>query len=256
MPAHFTIVGGPSSITTTAGSSFSFSVTVKNDGDASGTVEVRVRDHNNALVDSQTGTLDAGAQQNFDFTETAPSEPGTYQWKIEAYNTDTATVDDYMYFTIEVPYENPYFQIVTYPETVNTQTGKQFTVIVTVHNYGPQGDVEVRIKDHEGNIAGKTTATVVGGTDQDVEVKATAPSTKGTYTWYIEAYNVSQTTVDDTKSFTLNVEEAPPPPPPSLAEMVQPLLSVLMIVMVMSLSISLVTALMKAAESLEKEKTR
>lgn len=247
MPAHFTIIGGPSTTTATPGSQFSFSVVVKNDGDASGTVDVRIRDHNNVLVDSQSASVDAGAQQSFNFTETAPSESGTYQWEIEAYNTDTATVDDYMYFTIEVPYENPYFQIVTYPETVSTQVRKEFTVIVTVHNYGPQGDVEVRIKDHEGNIAGRTTASVFGGTDQDVEVKATAPSAKGTYTWYIEAYNVSQETVDDTKSFTLNVEEVPI----SIAEMIQPLLSALITLMVMTISISLVTALMKAVESLE-----
>ena len=98
----FQITSYPSSISASPGATITINVTVVNNGDADGTVEVRVRDHNNSIVASKQVTVAAGSSTSVSLTATAPSSPGTYSWKVEAYNVDTGTVDDSKSFTVEV----------------------------------------------------------------------------------------------------------------------------------------------------------
>jgi len=98
----FTITDYPSSVNVQPDASFSVEVTVENKGTTDGTVEVRVRDHNNNIVASKQVTVVAGSSTSVSLSATAPSSPGTYSWKIEAYNVDTGSVDDSKSFTVEV----------------------------------------------------------------------------------------------------------------------------------------------------------
>jgi len=98
----FRITKYPSSISAKPGSTFSISVTIANTGSVDGTVEVRVRDHTNNVVSSKQVYLAAGAEVSVTLSATAPSTAGTYTWKIEAYNTNTGTVDDTKTFTLSV----------------------------------------------------------------------------------------------------------------------------------------------------------
>jgi len=104
----------------------------------------------------------------------------------------------------------PHFVITNYPSSIDVEANKQFTVDVTVENDGSaDGDVEVRLVDHNNNIVDSKTVTISAGSSQSVTLTGTAPSTAGTYTWKVEAYNVSTESVDDSKDITLNVT-APP----------------------------------------------
>ena len=102
---HFTIVDYTQSITVVKGQSFNVSATVKNDGSASGSVVVRLKDYNDTIVDTKTITLNAGEQQTVTLTATAPSTTGTYNYTIEAYNETTSTVDDSKTVTVNVTEE-------------------------------------------------------------------------------------------------------------------------------------------------------
>jgi len=59
--AKFSIEQYPSSINVTPSSSFSVNVTVANNGNTSGDAEVRLKDHNDNIVDTTTVTIDAGS---------------------------------------------------------------------------------------------------------------------------------------------------------------------------------------------------
>ena len=99
---RFTIINYQSKIIVTPGASFTVDVTVKNEGDTAGNVTVRLKDHNNALVDQKTISLEPGAQQTVTLSATAPTESGSYIWTIEAYNETTQNVDSQAQFTLEV----------------------------------------------------------------------------------------------------------------------------------------------------------
>lgn len=98
------------------------------------------------------------------------------------------------------------FSIAGYPESVSGAPGETKSFQVTVSNDGDEnGDVILRIKDHNGNIVFSEQQTIYVGTCYIFNVSITLPSQAGTYTWSIEAYNVSTDNVDDSKSFTVEV---------------------------------------------------
>jgi len=99
---HFTITQYIDKIDTHPNYTIGLNVYVKNDGEKEGTCEVRLRDHNNNIVDSEQVTLALGEEKAVWLEATAPSEIGTYNWTIEAYNLDTQTVDDSKPLTINV----------------------------------------------------------------------------------------------------------------------------------------------------------
>ena len=87
---HFTVTTQQVSITVNAGETFSISVTVTNDEEASRTVELRLKDHNNNVVDSLSLTLDARHSASATLFGVAPNTKGIYQWTVEAF---TLTVE-------------------------------------------------------------------------------------------------------------------------------------------------------------------
>jgi len=99
---HFQITSCPSSISVRLGESFTINVTVANNGTIDGTVEIRLKDHNNNLVMARQVIIAAGDSTTVKLTATAPSSPGIYTWKVEAYNVDSGVVDDSKSFTVEV----------------------------------------------------------------------------------------------------------------------------------------------------------
>jgi len=102
LEAHFTISSYPTSINTHPNETINTNVTVLNDGNADGTCEVRLRDHNNVSVDSKQVPILQGAEGGVTLQATAPSQVGTYTWTIEAYNLNTQTVDDSKSITVNV----------------------------------------------------------------------------------------------------------------------------------------------------------
>ena len=104
----------------------------------------------------------------------------------------------------------PSFSITDYPSSVSGTPNSTKTVNITVANNGDtDGDCTVRIKDHNGTVVAEDTKTITAGGSETYSLSITLPSETGTYTWTIEAYNVTNDTVDDTKSFTVEVSEAP-----------------------------------------------
>ena len=106
----------------------------------------------------------------------------------------------------------PQFNIVNYPSTVTGTPSETKTVNITVQNVGDtDGDCTVRIRDHNGTVVAEQTKTITAGGTATYSLNITLPSETGTYTWTIEAYNVSTSNVDDSKTFTVEVSEAPTP---------------------------------------------
>jgi len=106
----------------------------------------------------------------------------------------------------------PLFSITNYPSTISGTPSETKTVNITVANNGDtDGDCTIRIKDHNGTVVAEQTKTIVAGSSETYSLSITLPSSSGTYTWTIEAYNVSTSNVDDTKSFTVEVSETPAP---------------------------------------------
>ena len=210
LEVHFTITSYPTSINTHPNETININVTVLNDGNAEGTCEVRLRDHNNVIVDSKQVAIAQGAEETVALQATAPSTEGTYTWTVEVYNLNTQTVDDSKSITVNVieVIENPHFTITSYPNTINTRPNYTIGFNVTVLNDGnADGTCEVRLKDHNNNIVDSEQVAIAQGEEKSVALQATAPSQVGTYTWTIEAYNVDTQTVDDSKSITINVTE-------------------------------------------------
>jgi len=133
---------------------------------------------------------------------------GTYYYRVEFPGDDEYDgSSDVKQYTVSA---NPLFIIVSYPSSVNVNVSQSFTINVAVSNVGgADGSVEVRLKDHNGNIVSKTQVAISAGSITTVSLSATAPSTADKYTWTIEAFNINTSTVDDTKTFTLNVSAIP-----------------------------------------------
>ena len=92
----------PSSITTTPGATITINVTVRNIGDASGTVTINILDNNNNIVASTSISLAPGAEATKTFTLVAPTTPGTYRYTVNAVNNTTNNIDDTATITINV----------------------------------------------------------------------------------------------------------------------------------------------------------
>lgn len=98
----FRIIFNPSQISGSPGEQRTVNIIVENQGNAEGTVELRIKDHNGNIVASHQQTIPAGQSYTFNLTITLPSQAGTYAWTIEAYNVDTGSVDDFKTFTVQV----------------------------------------------------------------------------------------------------------------------------------------------------------
>lgn len=99
---HFTIIDYTQNVTVLKGQTFSVNATIKNDGTASGTATVRLKDYNGTIVSSTSITLNAGEQQTVTLGATAPNTTGTYNYTIEVYNNTTTNIDDSKTVTVNV----------------------------------------------------------------------------------------------------------------------------------------------------------
>ena len=206
----FRITSYPTSISGTPSETKTISITVQNVGDADGECILRIKDHNGNVVAEDTKTISAGGSATYSLSIAFPSETGTYTWTIEAYNVSIDRVDDTVTFTVEVEELRPEFKITNYPSTVSGSPSSSKTVNITVENQGNvEGAVELRIKDHNGSVVASQQQSIPAGQSYTFSLQITLPSDIGSYTWTIEAYNVSTDAIDDSKSFTVSVEESP-----------------------------------------------
>lgn len=110
MSAHFTITDYTNSVVVEPSGEVRIDVTVENDGDEAGDVTVRLRDHNNNVVASDTlSGVEPGGTASTTLIATAPAEYGDYIWKLEAYNNSTGNVDDSknVYISVTEPSPTP-----------------------------------------------------------------------------------------------------------------------------------------------------
>ena len=120
---HFTITGLNAPSTAQPGQSVNVSVTVKNDGQAAGSVTVRIINANGATVASQSATLQPGQSTTLSLSFAAPSQPGTYDYTVQAYNQATGSVDDSRSFSLTVQQQQqPAPQPQPAPSTTATTT--------------------------------------------------------------------------------------------------------------------------------------
>jgi len=97
--------------------------------------------------------------------------------------------------------------IVSYPSEVKGAPNEQKTINVTVKNNSTSPiTCELRIKDHNNNIIYSEQVVIDANSQYTFTPTITLPSTTGQYTWTIEAYNVENATVDDSKTFNVIVK--------------------------------------------------
>ena len=127
------------------------------------------------------------------------STDGSADWNIESSS-------DHKTYIVFIDPAEPSFSITSYPTSISGSPSSTKSIDVVVKNTGASdGDCTVRIKDHNGNIVSSGTKTISAGGSATYSLNITLPSNAGTYTWTIEAYNVDTNTIDDTKTFTVEV---------------------------------------------------
>jgi len=145
--------------------------------------------------------------------------------------------DDHITYIVFVDPAEPSFLITSYPSQVSGSPGESKSFQVEVSNDGgADGVAELRIKDHNGNTVFSEQKTIPAGTCYLWNVTITLPSTPGTYQWTIEVYNVNTSSVDDSKSFTVEVTgegEGVVPVADWMSLLMQMMLLMLIIMMIM-----------------------
>ena len=99
---HFIITDYPQSVSANVNEDIFINVTVKNDGDASGSFTVKLINEQGSTASEDTGSLDPGNSVTKQLHGLAPSNPGTYTWKVQVINGTTGDVDDSKNITLNV----------------------------------------------------------------------------------------------------------------------------------------------------------
>jgi len=100
----------------------------------------------------------------------------------------------------------PRFTITSWNQTITGPAGSKQRFVTEIENVGSaNGTVEARVLDSGGALVGSVQITLQPGQRGTVEMLLTLPSTAGTYTWTVEAFNTATGSVDDRKSFTVTV---------------------------------------------------
>ncbi len=116
--------------------------------------------------------------------------------------------------------KRPTFDIlVVEPTSIEVYPGEDITLNVKVSNTGARGSVVLQVRLGAETIVKSIGPTTLGyGQESTLAISFDAPSTPGTYTYSITAWNTKYGIVDDSVSITVIVKAlpipAPPPPPP------------------------------------------
>jgi hypothetical protein len=103
----------------------------------------------------------------------------------------------------------PRFAITSWNQTITGPAGSKQRFVAEIENVGSaNGTVEVRVLDSAGALVNSTQIALQPGQQGTAEMLLTLPSTAGTYTWTVEAFNTATGSVDDRKSFTVTVLQA------------------------------------------------
>jgi len=103
----------------------------------------------------------------------------------------------------------PRFTITYWNQTITGPAGSKQRFVAEIENVGSaNGTVEVRVLDSTGALVNSTQIVLQPGQRGTAEMLLTLPSTAGTYTWIVEAFNTATESVDDRKSFTVTVLQA------------------------------------------------
>ena len=98
----------------------------------------------------------------------------------------------------------PRFTITSWNQTITGPAGSKQRFVAEIENMGSaNGTVEVRVLDSAGALVNSTQIALQPGQRGTAEILLTLPSTAGTYTWTVEAFNTATGSVDDRKSFTV-----------------------------------------------------
>jgi hypothetical protein len=102
----------------------------------------------------------------------------------------------------------PHFTITSWNQSIAGAPSSRQRFVAEIENTGGAGTVEVRVLDSAGALVNSTQIALQPGQRGTAEMLLTLPSTAGTYTWTVEAFNTATGSVDDRKSFTVTVLQA------------------------------------------------
>jgi hypothetical protein len=202
----FSIVSYNSTILGAPSSSKRLVVGIVNDGGASGVAVVRVLDSSGNVASSASVSLSPGERTDVSLSVVLPPASGNYQWRIIAINNATGNQDDEKTVQVSVVTYLPVFSIVSYNSSIAGPAGSSQRLVVAVQNTGnASGSAVVTVIDNNGNTVNSTTLSIPAGQTATTTLTVTLPSSRGTYTWKIQALNLNTTRVDDEKTFTVPV---------------------------------------------------
>jgi len=100
---------------------------------------------------------------------------------------------------------NSKFVITSYNQTIAGPVSSKQLFVATVQNTGnASGTVRLEVWN-DGNLVNSSQATIPAGGSATMSLYVTLPSTPGTYTWAVKAYNLNTGRYDDEKTFTVSV---------------------------------------------------
>lgn len=183
---------------------FEISVRVRNVGESAGPYGVVVKDERGYVRGSTAVVTDVppGGYHTATVSVNGPSSPGTFTWRVEVVNGVTNELDDYTYITV-VTQALPKFYIVSVEAPDRVYAGEKFSVTVRVKNTGAaRGTARVWI----GYVTYKDVEVDPDST-VPVTIELTASTTPGTYNYVARVVNLATSEEDDSKSFSVVVEE-------------------------------------------------
>ena len=184
------------------GTTQQFTFSLRNAGNQAGVITVELYDHNGNLVGSKDFYLEPGQTTSSYIEATIPSQVGTYTWTMIAVAGEpTDSVD----ITVVVEARSIAKFVSVSPTQFARKPGETVTISFTVQNTGYDGNIDVVLKDQNGNVIWQKTYYILSGDTTEDSVTITVPSQPGTYTYTLEAYGYVGSTRVDTPDDTVTI---------------------------------------------------
>ena len=184
-----------------------FEMYIANIGNASGSVNILIKDYTGTTCNSTTITLNVDEVKYIELTCRAPFEEGNYTYRIELLNVMTQQIDDSYITTIKVAY--PRFRILNATTVAYAKKSFDFTFFVNLTNLGFDGVAHIVAKDHNLNVCNETWIEIPFNVSKIVYLTCKAPNAVGNFTYHIFVLNDYRGTIDDYRNFTVVVSSYP-----------------------------------------------
>jgi len=178
-------------------------VAVRNIGDAPGTAVAQIQE----LGASCSVPVPPGEGGACSIPVWLPGTPGSYTWTLSVRTLETG-YEEQRQVSVYVQQPEAVLSIAWWNSTVVGAVGQEVKLAVLVENGGYSAvEALVEVADFENSVLARGSASVAAASRVWVNLTASLPSQKGTYTWYVRVYRQGQNTPDDAKPVAVEARD-------------------------------------------------